>query len=106
MGKVFYDHLVAFEEIHAELGKYDLTIEEREEIISLSDQHLHHSVIYVILKSLPTDKHKSFLEDFYKSPHSPDLLKYLNNEAQKEIKKLAKLIKEDIVKEIRRSAKK
>ena len=109
MAKIFYDHLVAIEDIVVELDKHELHLEEREELISLADQTLHHHVLDVILTHLPKDKHPEFLEKFHATPHDEKLLEYLKKEIEEDIemkiKEEAKKVKKEILAEIRRSKK-
>lgn len=109
MSKIFYDHLVYREEITAVLDQNKLTIDEREELVRIVDEHLHHNVLDVILKNLPKEKHEEFLANFHRSPHDEELLKYLKKEIkadiEEEIKKVSKQVKEEILREIRKSQK-
>lgn len=109
MTKIFYDHLVVREEITTELEKYSLTVDEREELIRLADETLHHHVLNIILTHLPKEKHKEFLTKFHQSPHDEKLLEYLqaelNVDIEGEIKEEAKKVKQEILAEIKRSRK-
>lgn len=107
--KVFYDHLVIREEITEELDRYELTIDEREEIVRLVDETLHHHVLDVILTHLPKEKHQKFLAEFHKAPHDPKLLEDLKNDfsdIEEKISDEAKRIKKELLAEIKRTAKK
>lgn len=108
MAKIFYDHLVVREEIIKELDKYEIDAVEREEIVRLSDETLHHHTLDVILRSLPKEKHSDFLHKFHQSPGDEGLLEYLKQEVE-DIEKLisieAKKVKKEILAEIKRSSK-
>jgi hypothetical protein len=91
MAKIFYDHLTVTEEIVTELDKYKITSVEKTEIVELIDENVHHSVLNVILKNLPKEKHEEFLLAFHHRPHDPDLLEYL----KKEIKDIEKIITDE-----------
>ncbi len=110
MAKIFYDHLVIIEEVIQELDNYQLTKDDREELIRLIDQNLHHSVLNLILNNLPAEKHEQFLSDFHKTPHDKKLLEYLKKEVSadidEKIKKEAQRVKKEILAEIKRSQKK
>jgi hypothetical protein len=107
MFRLFYDHLVASEEITLELGKCSLEKEERAELWQLADQHLHHRVLDVILRHLPQSKHERFLADFHARPHDKKLLTYLKTEIAADIETKitaeAKKAKEEILAEIRKA---
>ena len=109
MSKIFYDHLIVREEIIRELDKYEIDAVEREEIIQLADETLHHHTLDVILRKLPKEKHQKFLQRFHQNPGDESLLKKLKSEVA-EIEKLiseeAKKVKKDILAEIQRSRKK
>ncbi len=103
MAKIFYDHLVVHEEITAELDKYNIRVEEKEELIQLVDQTLHHHVLDVILTHLPKEKHEEFLTKFHKAPHDESLLDYIKD-FEEEIIKEAKKVKLELLAEIKKFA--
>ena len=109
MAKVFYDHLIKFEEITEELGRYELDVVEMEEIIRLADETIHINVLDVILTHLPKEKHEEFLIRFHDAPHKKTLIDYLEKEAhpeiQKKISEAAEKTKRELLNEIRRSKK-
>lgn len=110
MAKVFYDHLIKIQEIEEELGKYELDVVEKEEILRLADEQIHIRVLDVILRHLPKDKHNDFLIKFHQAPHEEKLLEYLSIEADKDIaakiETEAKWARDEILSEVRRSTKK
>ncbi len=110
MGKIFYDHLIVREEIIRELEGYEMQAVERDELIQLVDETLHHHTLDVILTHLPKEKHREFLEKFHKAPHDQALLDYLKTETgidiEGEIKKRAADTKKELLEEIARSTKK
>ncbi len=101
MGKIFYDHLIVIEEITAVLDSRGLTVKERQEILSLTDQTLHHHVLNVILTHLPREHHKSFLTRFHQAPHDETLLTFLKEKVtvdiEKEIVNEAQKVKKEII---------
>ena len=101
MSKIFYDHLVIREEITVELDKCNLAREEKEELIQLVDETLHHHIFNALLTHLPKEKHREFLEKFHKAPHDESLLEYIKDFEQ-EIIKEAQKIKGDLLSEIKR----
>ncbi|MBI3559170.1 hypothetical protein HY085_02130 [Candidatus Gottesmanbacteria bacterium] len=103
MAKIFYDHLVLREEITVELDKYAVTTEEKEELVQLMDETLHHQILNTILTHLPKDQHQEFLEKFHQAPHDASLLEYIKDFEQ-EIIKEAQKIKRDLLSEIKSAA--
>lgn len=106
--KIFYDHLTVFEEITIELDKYKFDRQEREEIVRLVDENMHHRVLDVILTHLPKERHQDFLTKFHSAPHDSNLLTYLKKEVEN-IEDLiiseAKKVKAEILREFRRAQK-
>lgn len=104
MTKIFYDHLVLREEVTIELDKYAVRAEEKEELIQLVDETLHHQILNTILTHLPKEKHREFLEKFHQAPHDKSLLEYIKN-FEEEIIKTAEKIKSELLLEIKRTTK-
>jgi hypothetical protein len=109
MTKIFYDHLTIIEEVTAELDLYKLSADEREEIIRIIDETMHHRVLDLILTHLPKEKHRTFLEGFHKDPADQKHLDYLRREISAEIDQKiaaeAKKVKQEILAEIKRARK-
>lgn len=107
MAKIFYDHLIKIDEITIELDKYELTIEEREEFVSIIDETFHHRVLAVILTYLPAEHHQNFLSMFHASPHRPELLDFLKKlssaDIEDKIKEEVIKIKKELLADIRKS---
>ncbi|MCL4390292.1 MAG: hypothetical protein M1484_00030 [Patescibacteria group bacterium] len=110
MVKIFYDHLVLREEVIAVLDKHEIAVEEREELIELVDETLHHRVLDVILTHLPAAKHEEFLTKFHQAPHDPKLLNYLQAQTpvdiEAAIRAAAAAAKQELLDEIKRARKK
>lgn len=104
MPKIFYDHLTVTNEVIVELDKYKFDIAEREELIQLIDENIHHQVLNIILRNLPKEKHEEFLLAFHHKPSDPDLLVFLKK-AVKDIEKIitdeANSVKKELLKEIK-----
>ncbi len=109
MVKVFYDHLIVHEEIIAELDRFTIAVDEREELVSLIDQTLHTQIINVILTHLPKKKHKEFLTRFHQFPDDEKLLDYLRVETgidiERAIRDQAVGAKKELLAEINRAKK-
>lgn len=107
MSKIFYDHLVAREEVTAELDKTEISLEERTELVSIIDETLHHHVLNTILAHLPAEKHEEFLKKFHQAPHDEKLLDYLKKEAkldiEEKIREDTKKVKAELLAEIKRA---
>jgi len=107
MTKIFYDHLIVFEEVLTELDSYELEPEERSELVILIEENLHHTVLDVILTNLPKEQHEVFLAEFYQTPHSKKLLVFLETHAGPDISdKISQAVakaKKEILSEIKNS---
>ena len=110
MAKIFYDHLIKIEEITIELDKNNVSIEEKEEFISLIDETFQIQMLNLILDRLPAEFHEDFLEHFQKSPQDEKLINYLTEKISTNIEDLIKIeaekIKKELLSEIRKSKKK
>jgi hypothetical protein len=86
MSKLFFDHLVVFEEIEGKIKKTASSKEEREELWGLVDEVTTHKVLEKILDRLPRAHHEEFLELFHKCPHDEIVIfGYLRDKAGKSI---------------------
>jgi hypothetical protein len=107
MSKIFYDHLIIREEITAQLDLHKIDPEEREELLEIIDETLHHATLNVILNHLPKEHHSEFMTRFHAAPHDESLLDYLQQkittDIRSEIKLQAQKIKKEILQEIKKS---
>lgn len=107
MSKIFYDHLVVRQDVISQLDAYAMDAEEKEELVKLIDEHLHHQILNVILNHLPKDKHERFITHLTRAPHDPALLDYLKThiaiDIETEIKSHAAKVKADLLSEIHKS---
>lgn len=69
MAKLFYDHLIFFEEIDVLIKKHAKTHEEKEEMRNTVEEIIQHKVFDSILNRLPVEHHQEFLEHFHSRPH-------------------------------------
>lgn len=101
MSKIFYDHLVRVDEITALVDR-DLAL--------IIDNTMHHHILDEILTHLPVEHHKTFLERLAHAPHDPGLLIFIQEvtviDIEDAIKKRAKVVKKDLLKEIKRAKRK
>lgn len=109
MTNIFYNHLIAIDEIEIVLNKKNITVEEKREIFSVVNEGFHHEILNLILTHLPKIHHENFLTKFYQNPSDPKHLDFLKREIkidiEKEIKNLAKKIKREILLEIKSASK-
>jgi hypothetical protein len=107
MSRVFYDHLIEFEEIVADLDEYELDEIERREIMDLADELLHQQALSLILDHLPPDRTHDFLGHFHECPYDQVLLEFLKKEIIEDIEEIIRLqaqkIKKEILAEINKS---
>lgn len=107
MSKVFYDSLVIREEVTLELDNYSLSVEERNDLLKIIDETLHHHILNLVLSHLPKDKHQEFISLLHANPGDPKLVKYLKTHAgdniETDIRTHAAKIKKEILNEIKRS---
>lgn len=106
MSKLFYDHLIVFEEIEREIGLIAQTPEEKEELWRIVDEIVHHKALGCILDRLPKNLHQEFLEKFHATPHDEALLEYLREkigqDIEEMIRKELKKFEKEILQEVRR----
>lgn len=88
MSKIFFDHLIKFEIVEAEIKKASKTPEEKEELWKIVDDIVNHKALGFILDKLPIQHHGEFLEKFHQAPHSTDLLNYLSEKIGENIEEL------------------
>ena len=107
--KHFYDHLILIEEVIGQIDLHDLTAEERDELVQLVDQTLHHHALDTILTHLPKDKHEHFLSRYHHDPADHQLLNWLKSEIKADIEAAIKVqaakIKKEILAEIKKARK-
>ncbi|MGB6882108.1 MAG: hypothetical protein WBD86_02315, partial [Microgenomates group bacterium] len=65
MSKIFYDHLIVFEEVDRYIKDTVETHEERDELWQIVDEIVHHRVLGCVLDKLPKEHHEEFLGKFH-----------------------------------------
>ncbi len=90
MSKIFYDRLIVFEEVEAEIKKVAKTPEEKEELWREIDEIIHHKLIGCVLEKLPKGHHHDFLEKFEKAPQDEGLFTFLNEKVGEDIEEFLK----------------
>lgn len=108
--KYFYHSLIPIEDVTSLIDAHDLEKEEKEELLNLIDQIIHHHTLSVIFKHLPKNKHDAFLTAFRATPHDKQLLDFLKIEIKTDIelaiRTQAEKIKKEILLEIKKSRQK
>jgi hypothetical protein len=91
MSKIFWDRIIVFEEVEAEIKKIAKTSEEKEELWKEVDEIIHHKLMGCVLERLPKDSHKEFLEKFEKAPQDEGLFKFLTEKVGEDIEEFLKV---------------
>lgn len=106
MSKIFYDHLIVFEEIIFKIDALDISQENKQHAKKLADEIIQHKVVTHILDLLPKVHHQEFLTRFHKAPYDLEHLKYLEEKIQRDMKmelvQLGQKIKKEILAEIKK----
>lgn len=90
MSRIFYDHLLVFEEVEKNINSMEISKEERDELWNLVDEMVHHRAFGLILERLPRGNHKEFLEKFHEAPYSQNLMEYLKIKVGENVEELLK----------------
>jgi hypothetical protein len=103
MKKFFYHHLIEIDTIIIELEALDLTKEEKEELLMLAENNIHHRVIDVVLSELEDGDKKVFLALVLGGDHNEiwKMLSFKVVDAEEKIKKAAKELKNKILEDIK-----
>ena len=100
MSKLFFDHLIEFQEIEIFIKENSTTSEEKEELWHLVDGIIRHKILDLILTNIHEKDHEKFLTKFHESPHDERLLTHLSDLSGKDIAKIIKQESKKIEKEI------
>lgn len=99
----FYSHIIEIESIVLELDKLGLSQEQKNQLTSLVDSCLHHTVLDAILSELSADDKKTFLK-FLKGNKHDKIWQFLNEKVDKiedKIKKAAEDLKLELHKDLK-----
>ena len=91
MSKLYYDRLIVFEEVEAEIKKVAKTSEEKEELWREIDEIIHHKLMGCVLEKLPKEYRHEFLEKFEEAPQDEGLFKFLTERVGEDIEDFLKL---------------
>lgn len=85
MKKTFYHNLANVDEIMIVVDEYEVKDVERNHLLHMIENTLHHRVIDTILAHLPKHHHESFLARFTKEPEHKDLLIFIKDQSEVDI---------------------
>lgn len=108
MRSFFYSHLIEIETITSELGKMDLSEEEKLHLAELIDSSLHHTILDAILSQLQDQDKRVFLRHVT-SGDDLKIWNFLNGKiegVEEKIKKAAESLKGELHKDLREVTKK
>jgi hypothetical protein len=69
MKKYFYSHIITIDTLTIHLDSLDLSKEEKEELIDLADEQLHHAIIDKILSELQEEDKRHVLSVMAQNDH-------------------------------------
>lgn len=90
MSKLFFDHLVVYEEVEKGIAKVAKSREERDELWDIVDELVHHRALGFIFDKLPKELHQEFLEKYHAAPYDEGLFEYLKEKIGENIEELLK----------------
>jgi len=107
MAALFLDRLIEIEEVIAVIDSHDLDPQERDELVHLVDEILHHHLLNLILNHLPKEHHSDFISRLHADPSSTDHLEFLRArvtiDLESEIRSHAARIKKDLLSEVHKA---
>lgn len=89
--KHFYHHLVIIDSVHIGLDSLDLDPSEKEELVMLAENNVHHAILDAMLSELETGDKKVFLALVLSNNHNEiwKMLSFKVSSAEEKIKKVA-----------------
>lgn len=89
--KHFYHHIVVIDSIHVGLDSLELEPHEKEELLMLADNNIHHAVLDAMLSELEEGDKKVFLALVLNDNHNEiwKLLSFKVKNAEEKIKEVA-----------------
>lgn len=100
----FYDHIILIHHVHEEVESLPSQDHEKQELIDLIEETVHHHVINRILDKLHEDHHREFLSKFHSDPSDLEIIQHLKHhvpDIEYHIKAAADEIKYELLKTIR-----
>jgi len=80
--KFFYRSLIQIDEFNNIFEKEELAVEEKEELVLMVKDTIHHRVVETVLTHLPEEYHKEFLKTFTKKPDDEGILNALKEKVE------------------------
>lgn len=74
MKKHFYHQIIVIDSIHLGLGTLDLSPKEKEELIEIIENNMHHTVVDTVLSELEENDKKTFLALITQPDQKHDLI--------------------------------
>lgn len=105
--KQFYTHLIEIQSIMVELGKMDLSKDEKLHLAHLVDSSLQHTILDAILSELSKEDKKIFLQHVHHGDHDR-IWQFLNDRVdniEEKIKKAAKDLKQQLHEDLKKAEK-
>ena len=87
----FYHHIVVIDSIHMGLDSLELDPEEKEELLMLAENNMHHAILDTVLSELEEGDKKVFLALVLGNDHNEiwKMLSFKVRDAEEKIKKTA-----------------
>lgn len=106
--KHFYHHLIEIDSIHLALDELDLSPDEKNDLIIIVDDNIHHVVLDTVMSELEHNDKKAFLALVLADDHNEiwDLLAEKVHDAEGKIKKSVMNLIEKLHEDIREAHKK
>lgn len=104
MTTYFYSHLVNLDIIAQDLEALSLSKKEKQQLLKIAHDHLHHQILDAILSELTEEDKRTFLLYLHRSQHDK-IWEHLNSKVDKIEEKIQK-VAEDLKKDLREDIKK
>lgn len=93
--KHFYNNIIIIDSIHIGLDSLDLDPHEKEELVMLAENNIHHKVLDIVLTELEESDKKTFLALVLEDNH-PEIWKLLKEKVSDAEAKISKAANEFI----------
>lgn len=105
MSKLFFDQLIVFESLEADLNSFSQSLEEKEELWNLIDELVENRILGCIFDNLPEDFHRDFIDMMRTCPFDDGILDFLSKKGKLDFEELIKNEIKQLEKEIRKDMK-
>lgn len=107
MKKHFYSHLIEIDSLTAMLSDVPLSDTEKQELLSLVDSNMHHTILDLVLSELSEKDKQTFLTHLAEDKHDAiwNLLKQRVADIETKIQKAADDLKKKLHKDIQEAKK-